>query len=240
LSLRACQRQAWQSRRERDCFVAHAPRNDIPLLSLRAKRGNPGERDREMFHPRVLIVGLIVLFLSLILLSGCDRQERLLLTSGQEENLVLMEAEGIVLSRWSDEGEKIWELKAVSGVQTLREITLSQVSIFLYEEGRVTSEGEAEEVRVDNQFSDLLLRGNVRVASYAEGDELFTSELQWSNRERKLWTEEEVILKKGRLVTRGRGLVADADLDTIVIKEDVTTYFENTGGKEWENYSIPH
>ncbi len=151
-----------------------------------------------------------------------------------------MEAEGIVLSRWSDEGEKIWELKAVSGVQTLREITLSQVGIFLYEEGRVASEGEAEEVRVDNQSSDLLLRGNVRVVSYAEGDELFTSELQWSSRGRKLWTEEEVILKKGGLVTRGRGLVADADLNTIVIKEDVTTYFENTGGKEWENYSIPH
>ena len=193
-----------------------------------------------MFHPRVLITGLIVLFLSLILLSGCDRQERLLLTTGQEENLVLMEAEGIVLSRWSDDGEKIWELKAVSGVQTLREITLSQVGIFLYEEGRVASEGEAEEVRVDNQSSDLLLRGNVRVVSYAEGDELFTSELQWSSRGRKLWTEEEVILKKGGLVTRGRGLVADADLNTIVIKEDVTTYFENTGGKEWENYSIPH
>ena len=185
-----------------------------------------------MSHPRVLIVGLIVLFLSLILLSGCDRQERLLLTGGQDEDLILMEAEGIVLSKWNDQGEKIWELKAVSGVQTLRKMTLSQVSVFLYEEGRVTSEGEAEEARVDNQSSDLLLEGNVRVVSYVEGDELLTSELQWSNRERKLWTEEEVILKKGYLITKGRGLIADADLTTITIKKDVTTYFENQEGKE--------
>jgi len=81
-----------------------------------------------MSHPKVLIVGLIVLFLSLILLSGCARQERLLLTGGQEEDLILMEAEGIVLSKWNDQGEKIWELKAVSGMQTLRKMTLSQIS----------------------------------------------------------------------------------------------------------------
>jgi len=65
-----------------------------------------------------------------------------------------------------------------------------------------------------------------------EGDELLTSELQWDNRERKLWTEKEVILKKGCLVTRGRGLIADTDLTTITIKKDVTTYFENQEDKE--------
>jgi len=201
-----------------------------PMIREGQKRGvSPVEEEKEeMPRLRTLTVFLIFLLLGLVFWPGCETQERLLLTA-EAEDLPLMKAEGIVLTEWNDRGEKIWQLRAVSGSQTLKRMSLNQVKIFLYQEGRVASKGEAKEVIVDNQSSDLLLKGDVRLFSYPEGDELLTAELHWNNQARKLWTEEEIILKKSGLITRGRGLVGDPDLATIVMGDSVTTYLGNTG-----------
>lgn len=180
------------------------------------------DTQRKMRKKNLLILGAVITA-SLTLLVGCKREEvgDPLRTTVKE--IPLLEAQGVNLVGWDEKGRKSWELQANSGVQFPQRMSLSQVKLNLLENGRPASEGVAQRVTVDNRTSNLVLKGDVKFVSYVDGAELFTSELEWIASEKKLQTEEKVLLKRGNLFIEGWGLVANPDLSQIEIKNNPTT-----------------
>jgi len=164
----------------------------------------------------------ILIFAVLSLLSGCEEKKREPSAKEKEEPL-LLEAQGVSLVGWDEEGRKSWELQADSGRQFVNRMILTRVKVKLLEEGKLASGGEAGKVVVDIGTSNLLFEGKVRLISYVNEAELFTSNLEWIASEKKLRTEERVIFERGDLITEGWGLIADPELGQIEIKREVVT-----------------
>jgi len=164
----------------------------------------------------------ILMFAVLLLLSGCEEKKREPSAKEKEEHL-LLEAQGVSLVGWDEEGRKSWELQADSGRQFVNRMILTRVKVKLLEEGKLASGGEASKVVVDIGTSNLLFEGKVKLISYVNEAELFTSNLEWIASEKKLRTEEKVIFERGDLITEGWGLIADPELGQIEIKREVVT-----------------
>lgn len=158
----------------------------------------------------------------LLLLSGCEEKKRESSAKEKEEPL-LLEVQGVSLVGWDEEGRKSWELQADSGRQFVNRMILIHVKVKLLEEGKLASGGEASKVVVDIGTSNLLFEGKVKLISYVNETELFTSNLEWIASEKKLRTEEKVIFERGDLITEGLGLIADPELGQIEIKREVVT-----------------
>ena len=170
----------------------------------------------------MLILGAVITA-SLTLLVGCKREEVEYPLGKEVKETPILEAQGVNLVGWDEKGGKAWELQANSGVQFPHQMSLSQVKLNLLENGRPASEGVAQRVTMDNRTSNLILKGNVKFVSYVDGAELFTPELEWIASEKKLQTEEKVLIKRGNLFIEGWGLVANPDLSQIEIKNNPTT-----------------
>lgn len=164
----------------------------------------------------------ILIFAVLSLLSGCEENKREPSAKEKEEPL-LLEAQGVSLVGYDEEGRKSWELQADSGRQFVNRMILLRVKVKLLEEGKLASGGEASKVVVDIGTSNLLFEGKVKLISYVNEAELFTSNLEWIASEKKLRTEEKVIFERGDLITEGWGLIADPELGQIEIKREVVT-----------------
>lgn len=164
----------------------------------------------------------ILMFAVLFLLSGCE--EKTIEPSAKEkEEPLLLEVQGVNLVGWDEEGRKSWELQADSGRQFVNRMILTRVKVKLLEEGKLASGGEAGKVVVDIRTSNLLFEGKVKLISYVNEAELFTSNLEWIASEKKLFTEERVLFERGDLITEGWGLIADPELGQIEIKREVVT-----------------
>ena len=164
----------------------------------------------------------ILMFAVVFLLSGCEEKKREPSAKEKEEPL-LLEAQGVSLVGWDEEGRKSWELQADSGRQFVNRMILTRVKVKLLEEGKLASGGEAGKVVVDIRTSNLLFEGKVKLISYVNEAELFTSNLEWIASEKKLRTEERVLFERGDLITEGWGLIADPELGQIEIKREVVT-----------------
>ena len=167
-----------------------------------------------------LLVALM--FAVLFLLSGCEEKKREPSAKEKEEPL-LLEAQGVNLVGWDEEGRKSWELQADSGRQFVNRMILTRVKVKLLEEGKLVSGGEAGKVVVDIGTSNLFFEGEVRLVSYVNDAKLFTPNLEWIASEKKLRTEERVRFEIGNLITEGLGLIADSELGQIEIKREVVT-----------------
>ncbi|MBP1778554.1 MAG: Lipopolysaccharide-assembly, LptC-related, partial [candidate division NC10 bacterium] len=61
------------------------------------------------------------------------------------------------------------------------------------------------------------------VARSEQGMELKTEQLRWNAASRRLQTDEAVTITRGGLVSRGRGLEAETDLERVRIFENITS-----------------
>ena len=73
---------------------------------------------------------------------------------------------------------------------------------------------------ISNKTGDLVAYGNV-VVTTADSTVLRTDSLAWFNRRAKIETDAEVTIASGEGTIRGKGLVSDANLNRIEIKEEV-------------------
>ncbi len=176
----------------------------------------------KMKERKLLIFGAVITII-LTLLVGCKRKEGGEPLGTTAKETPLLEAQGVNLAGWDEAGRKSWELRAHSGVEFPRRMSLSQVKLNLLENGRLASEGVAQRVTMDNRTSNLVLKGDVKFISHVDGAELFTSELEWISSEKKLQTDEKVLLKRGNLFIEGWGLIANPDLSQVEIKNNPTT-----------------
>ncbi|MBE0477935.1 LPS export ABC transporter periplasmic protein LptC [Candidatus Aerophobetes bacterium] len=164
--------------------------------------------------------------LIVFLLFNLQKEPTMYPVNRQTLQLPLMEIEKVKLMEWDEQGEKLWILKADKATQFSQRIISENVKLELFQKGEPASRGEAKQVVMEIPTSNLWLKGDIHITSYQEIAELETSELRWDSSEKKLHTEKEVTIKKGMLVIQGKGLICKPDLSSVIIKEQVTTYYE--------------
>jgi len=179
-------------------------------------------------NPKVLMFLVLAVVLS-FLLAGCERKGIRNPFQKSPQPHPLMEAQGVNFVEWDSSGRKSWQLKADSATRFPQRTVLKNVRVKLFEKGRPVSEGEANQVVMNNLTSDLDLKGKVKIISYLDGAQLTTSELKWVASKKKLFTEKKVTIKKDNLVIQGKGLIGNLNLTSIIIKEQVTTYLQPLG-----------
>ena len=175
-------------------------------------------------------ISLMLLVLAVVLsflLAGCERKEIGNPFQKPSQPRPLMEAQGVNFVEWDSSGRKSWELKADFATQFPQKTVLKNVKVKLFKKGKPVSEGEADEVVINNLTSDLDLKGKVKIISYLDKAQLTTSELKWVASEKKLFTEKKVTIKKDNLIIQGKGLIGNLDLTSIIIKEQATTYLQS-------------
>jgi len=125
------------------------------------------------------------------------------------------------------EGTKLWELRADRAEVHEREAYTvlfrerRPVEVTLYSsQGRLTC--TANRATVDLQTKDVRLEGGV-IARSDQGTELQTEELRWLAASRRVQTDRPVMVSRGSLVTRGRGLEAETDLEQVRIFQNITS-----------------
>lgn len=125
------------------------------------------------------------------------------------------------------EGARLWELWADRAEMHERDgySTLFRehvpVKVMLYStQGQLTC--TADRAWVDLKTKDVRLEGNV-VARSDQGTELRTEELRWLAVSRRVQTDRPVAVSRGGLVSRGRGLEGEADLEQVRIFQNITS-----------------
>jgi LPS export ABC transporter protein LptC len=125
------------------------------------------------------------------------------------------------------EGAKLWELRADRAEVHEREgyTILSRekrpVAVTLYSsQGQLTC--TASRATVDLKSKDVRLEGGV-VARSDQGTELRTEDLRWLASSRRVQTDRPVTVSRGGLVSRGRGLEAETDLEQVRIFQNITS-----------------
>jgi LPS export ABC transporter protein LptC len=131
-----------------------------------------------------------------------------------------LEIHGIHMVETKD-GTKLWEVRADKaevferdGVSVLRQVE-APVEVILYSsQGTLTA--LAAEAAIQLKTKDLTLRGDVRGRS-DRGTDLRTASLHWTAATRLLHTTDEVVLTRGGMVSRGKGMEAETNLERVRI-----------------------
>jgi LPS export ABC transporter protein LptC len=124
-------------------------------------------------------------------------------------------------------GSRLWELRADraevherEGYTILSRVT-RPVEVTLYSsQGQLTC--TANRATVNLTTKDVRMEGGV-VARSDQGTELRTEALRWLAASRRLKTDQPVTVSRGGLVSRGRGLEAETDLEQVRIFQNITS-----------------
>jgi LPS export ABC transporter protein LptC len=132
------------------------------------------------------------------------------------------------------EGTRLWEVRADQvevnereGFTVLTRVTRPIEISFYSRQGQVFC--VANRATLDLKTKDVRMDGAV-VARSDQGVELRTESLQWISASRRLQTDQPVTIIRGDLVTRGRGLEAETDLERFRILQNITSQFRPSPG----------
>jgi LPS export ABC transporter protein LptC len=127
------------------------------------------------------------------------------------------------------EGANLWEVRADQvdvnereGFTVLTRVTRPIEITFYSRQGQVTC--VANRATLDLKSKDVRLEGAVRARS-DQGVELRTELLRWNSASRRLETDQPVTIVRGGLVSRGRGMEAETDLERFRIFNNITSQF---------------
>lgn len=125
------------------------------------------------------------------------------------------------------EGAKLWEIRADQVEVNEREgfTVLTRVDrpiriAFYSSQGQATC--VADRATLDLATKDVRLEGGV-VARSEQGVELKTEQLRWIAASRRLQTDQSVTITRGNLVSRGRGMEAETDLERVRLFQNITS-----------------
>jgi LPS export ABC transporter protein LptC len=129
----------------------------------------------------------------------------------------------------SRDGATVWEVRADQvevnereGFTVLTRISRPIEISFFSRQGQVFC--VANRAILNLKTKDVRLEGAV-VARSDQGAELRTQLLQWIAATRRLLTDQPVSITRGGLLTKGRGLEAETDLERFRILQDITSEF---------------
>lgn len=100
-------------------------------------------------------------------------------------------------------------------------VVMDPFILFYNEKTEVTSEVKCDSGVVNNQTGDLIAYGHV-VVTTKDSTILKTDSLAWLNRPAQIETDAEVFITSPQGTIQGKGLLSDANLIRIEIKEQVT------------------
>lgn len=125
------------------------------------------------------------------------------------------------------DGSKLWEIRADqvevnerAGFTVLTRIIRPIQIAFYSSQGQATC--VADRATLDLTTKDVRLEGGV-VARSEQGMELKTEQLRWIAASRRLQTDQAVTITRGSLVSRGRGMEAETDLERVRILQNITS-----------------
>lgn len=125
------------------------------------------------------------------------------------------------------DGAKLWEIRADrvevnerDGFTVLTRVNSPIQIAFYSSQGQATC--VANRATLDLKTKDVRLEGAV-VARSDQGMELKTEQLRWLAASRRLQTDQPVTITRGALVSRGRGLEAETDLERVRMFQNITS-----------------
>ncbi|OIO09995.1 MAG: LPS export ABC transporter periplasmic protein LptC [Elusimicrobia bacterium CG1_02_63_36] len=161
--------------------------------------------------------GLTGSLLALALLSaGCSPTE----PAGQAPPSQQME--GFTMTRTRG-GEKVWELSSPRARLRLEGgAVIEKPEIRFFSKGVHATTANADSGVVEAGSNDVRLEGSVVIVAIKEKTRLSTDRLDYSSKDERFRTEDVVLIERPDARVRGRGLVADAALSDITIREQET------------------
>jgi LPS export ABC transporter protein LptC len=125
------------------------------------------------------------------------------------------------------EGSKLWEIRADQvevnerqGFTVLTSVNHPIQIAFYSSQGQATC--VADRATLDLTTKDVRLDGGV-VARSEQGVELKTEQLRWIAASRRLQTDQAVTITRGNLISRGRGMEAETDLERVRVFQNITS-----------------
>lgn len=129
-------------------------------------------------------------------------------------------------------GSPLWEVRADRAEvyerdgYTVLTRRMRPVEVVLFSsQGQLTC--VADRATLDLRTKDVRLEGAVWARS-ERGMELRTEALKWTAASRRLSTEQPVTIRRGNLVSQGRGLEAETDLERVRILQNITSQVRPT------------
>ena len=112
----------------------------------------------------------------------------------------------------------IWRLNAPQASLTMEgDAELTEPEIFFYKAGEHSSTARSRKAKVRGGTHDVVLEGDVVIASLAERTTLRTPRLDYSAAEGLFRTDAEVLVERPGAKLKGRGLQADSALENVTI-----------------------
>lgn len=125
------------------------------------------------------------------------------------------------------DGSKLWEIRADQvevnerqGFTVLTRVNHPIQIAFYSSQGQATC--VADRATLDLATKDVRLEGGV-VARSEQGVELKTEQLRWIAASRRLQTDQAVTITRGNLISRGRGMEAETDLERVRLFQNITS-----------------
>jgi LPS export ABC transporter protein LptC len=125
------------------------------------------------------------------------------------------------------DGSKLWEIRADQvevnereGLTVLTRVSRPIEIAFFSSQGQATC--VANRATLDLKTKDVRLDGSV-IARSEQGMELRTEQLRWIAASRRLQTDQAVTITRGALLSRGRGMEAETDLERVRIFQNITS-----------------
>jgi LPS export ABC transporter protein LptC len=168
-----------------------------------------------MRHVRIIMLALGLLGL----MPGCEKAPASRAPSAEEQASLVFSG---FTAQGTKDGVKEWEAEAVTAqVFNQKKMARAQnMKIRYFQKGQLASVAQAREAEIGTESNDLLAWGNV-VLRANNGVVLYADRLRWENKRGRLSSDGPVkVVRQGSVLT-GRGLVADRNLEDVVVREDV-------------------
>jgi LPS export ABC transporter protein LptC len=127
------------------------------------------------------------------------------------------------------DGVRVWEVRADrvevrerDGVTILNRVQRPiEITFYSAQQGRLVC--QANRASLDLKTKDVRLEGAV-LARSEQGMELKTESLHWVSASRRLLTDQAVTIIRGALVSQGKGMEAETDLERVRIFQNITSH----------------
>ena len=162
---------------------------------------------------------MIKIIFIVLLLSACPfAQAEDALTNSTKEKAIEQEFEGFNLNGYTDGGAKSWEINGDKANISDEKVKITNVNANSYGEQNVNL--KSKKGSIDKASGDVHLEKDVVITS-EQGAQMTTDTLNWNRKDNLVSTDDSVEIKDESLKITGKGMVAQPDLKTASIHENV-------------------
>lgn len=139
-------------------------------------------------------------------------------TDSDKERAIEQEFEGFNLNGYTDGGAKSWDINGDKANISDEKVKITNVNANTYGQENVNL--KSRNGMIDKASGNVLLENDVVITS-DRGAQMTTDSLNWKRSENTVSTDDSVEFKDDAMTITGKGMVAQPDLKTASIQEDV-------------------